>query len=274
MKKIIILLLIIAPIVTFGQRIKNLTTESTYSPTLWIPVDKSTYSVHHKISLQTIQQAISDSITYNLNTWEAGSGTGSIQHVTYGTAIGSASVAANNGIADGDGSFAHGQKSVSYLRTSRAFASDVAVTSREGSAQFIEVVVQNNTSGADPDTLWIDIKPNNDSLRIPVDAVMNWHVELVGVQYAGAGGTVGDAYTQNFWGAIKNDAGTTALIGAVDTTTRRCSAGANSWTVAITADNTNDMLAIVVTGDATTMVHWVAYVRWTMVGFRNFNLGY
>ena len=58
-----------------------------------------------------------------------------------------------------------------------------------------------------------------------------------------------------FRGAIDNNAGTSALAGGVwqdilheDTT---------AWSVALTADNTNDALVLTVTGEAAKTINWV-----------------
>jgi len=63
--------------------------------------------------------------------------------------------------------------------------------------------------------------------------------------------------------AIVNDNGTTALVGSVETIgTDQLSAGASSgsWSVAITADDTNDALQILVTGEAATNIRWVCRI--------------
>ena len=62
-------------------------------------------------------------------------------------------------------------------------------------------------------------------------------------------------------GAIKNDAGTTALVGTP--TINVVGEDAAAWDVSVQANNTNDTLEIMVTGAAGSTVYWVATVRFT-----------
>jgi hypothetical protein len=60
-------------------------------------------------------------------------------------------------------------------------------------------------------------------------------------------------------GAIKNNAGTTALVGSLNTTVLAQDVG--SWGATVIADDANDALTIKVTGAASTTIRWVASVR-------------
>ena len=61
---------------------------------------------------------------------------------------------------------------------------------------------------------------------------------------------------------IKNLGGTTSLVGTVSTVgTDVEDAGASTWDVTITADNTNDALDIKVTGATSTTIRWVVVVQ-------------
>ncbi len=62
-------------------------------------------------------------------------------------------------------------------------------------------------------------------------------------------------------GAIKNDAGTTALVGVPTVTV--VGEDDASWGVSVAANNTDDTLDITCTGSATDAVHWVGTVRFT-----------
>lgn len=65
---------------------------------------------------------------------------------------------------------------------------------------------------------------------------------------------------------IYNNAGTTALEGAVQTIgTDIASAGAAAWDVTISADNTNDALKVEVTGAAATTIRWTVAIHLTEV---------
>ncbi|MGD8374065.1 MAG: hypothetical protein PVI21_04370 [Candidatus Woesebacteria bacterium] len=69
--------------------------------------------------------------------------------------------------------------------------------------------------------------------------------------------------------AITRDAtGNCRLLGTPTGTgtTTMCDAGATTWTVAVTADSTNNRLAITVTGEAAKTIRWVATVEMAEVG--------
>lgn len=69
------------------------------------------------------------------------------------------------------------------------------------------------------------------------------------------------AYT---WvGVIVNDGGTTSILGSPTVTVVHEDDAA--WNFAVTADNTNDRLAMTVTGVAATTINWVATIRMTEV---------
>ena len=59
-----------------------------------------------------------------------------------------------------------------------------------------------------------------------------------------------------FRGVIDNNAGTTALVGAVSAVYTNEDTGA--WAVAVTADNVNDALVITVTGEVAKTIDWKA----------------
>ncbi len=68
--------------------------------------------------------------------------------------------------------------------------------------------------------------------------------------------------------AIRNNAGTTALVGGVDTIgTDKADAGAAAWNVAITANNATDKLDITVQGAAGADIHWAATIFVTEVQY-------
>jgi hypothetical protein len=69
----------------------------------------------------------------------------------------------------------------------------------------------------------------------------------------------GDTGTWEFNACINNIAGTTALVGAATVTAGPASAGAATWTLAITADNTNDAFTFTGTGEASHTLAWVIY---------------
>jgi hypothetical protein len=69
----------------------------------------------------------------------------------------------------------------------------------------------------------------------------------------------GDCKVVEIKGGIKRDgSNNTALIGSVTSTTVCEDAGASTWAVSVTADNTNESLKIAVTGEASHTINWHA----------------
>jgi hypothetical protein len=58
--------------------------------------------------------------------------------------------------------------------------------------------------------------------------------------------------------AIRNTAGTTSLVGAVQTIGTDQATGGVGWSISVTADDTNDALQVQVTGEAATTIKWMA----------------
>jgi len=86
---------------------------------------------------------------------------------------------------------------------------------------------------------------------------------LIGAwQYSGA--TVGDCGAYRIEGAIKVVSGTCALVGTPTITV--IGEDDAAWTVAITADDTNDRLSIKVTGAASHSIHWHGHLNMVEVG--------
>tara|TARA_R100000406_G_scaffold5271_2_gene3608 strand:+ start:2902 stop:4116 length:1215 start_codon:yes stop_codon:yes gene_type:complete len=79
----------------------------------------------------------------------------------------------------------------------------------------------------------------------------------------------GNTRAWTFEGAIKRgaSASTTALVGTVIKNDIAYDSGAADWDVAITADTSNGCLKLVVTGQASTTIRWVAKVETTEMGF-------
>jgi hypothetical protein len=72
--------------------------------------------------------------------------------------------------------------------------------------------------------------------------------------------TTGDIAAWYVSGTIKNVGGTASLVGTPTVAALGADAGASSWTLAVTADNTNKCLQITGTGAAATTIKWLATV--------------
>lgn len=70
-----------------------------------------------------------------------------------------------------------------------------------------------------------------------------------------------DAIAKHVRGLIYNSGGTTALVSSVvEESFATAGATSGSWAISVTADNTNDRLAITVTGQSATTINWGAKV--------------
>lgn len=114
------------------------------------------------------------------------------------------------------------------------------------------VIVSNVTTNATPTELFID-GVASDRLNIASDTTWAFEI-LVAARRTDADN---ESAAWKFEGAIDNNAGTTALVSAVAETVL---ANDSAWSVAVTADNTNDALVVTVTGQASKTIQWVARV--------------
>jgi len=135
----------------------------------------------------------------------------------------------------------------------KAFANGSFVTSSFGQAQFVIFILRRKTTDATATTLMLD--GSTTRLTIPSGKMMLTDILISGIK---SDGSAAACYKRKV--AIKNVAGTTALVGTVETigTDIEDNAGTD---VAITADDTNDALQINVTGIAAETWRWVAVVE-------------
>jgi hypothetical protein len=122
-----------------------------------------------------------------------------------------------------------------------------------GDAQQTLFVLRNKTTDATPVNLGLD--GSTTRLTIPSGKIMFADILISGIKSDGSGAA---CYKRKV--AIKNVAGTTALVGSVETIGTDIEDNA-ATDVAITADNTNDALQINVTGIAAETWRWVAVVE-------------
>ena len=217
---------------------------------------------------------ILDSIIYNGVLWEHGAGTRAVaQKTSSDSANGNYSVAINRyNESNHTSTFVHGQRAQSQWVTGRYFSSAQLQESKSGSGQGFEIVESVITTSATTDTLTIG-RTEGVYLTVPNDAVLLYNIKVTGVLSASsAGGTVGDTYCIELSGAIKNVGGTTAMVGSVDTLMQVNDAGASAWTVTLDANDTDDALHILVTGEASKVINWCGVITGSMTGFRNFDI--
>jgi hypothetical protein len=89
-------------------------------------------------------------------------------------------------------------------------------------------------------------------------------------QTGGTAGTVGDSAMWEIQACIKRDlANNTSLVGSAGTGTAPAAlrdAGAAAWSIAVTADDTNEALVVTVTGEADKTIRWLAHIFAAEVG--------
>jgi hypothetical protein len=124
----------------------------------------------------------------------------------------------------------------------------------QGDAQRARFVLRQATSSATPATLFLD--GSSTRLTIPSNKVFGFTVNICGTKQG-----LGEQSMFVRKGYIKNVAGTTSLIGTIETIgTDIKTAGATTTDVALTADDTNDALQINVIGVTGENWRWVASV--------------
>jgi len=127
----------------------------------------------------------------------------------------------------------------------------------DGDAQSSTFVLRNTTTNATPTNVFLD----GSAARLSIASGKVWAFNML-IVAKDTGNMDGAGY--RVVGCIKNNGGTTALVGTVTTTVLGEDQAA--WDVAVTADNTNDALDIKCTGAAARTIRWVASVSVAEVG--------
>jgi len=138
---------------------------------------------------------------------------------------------------------------VASLHGQMAYASGDFANS--GDAQTSIFVLRNQTSDATPTALYLD----GSSQRLSIASGRTLTFDILVVARSNAAASAG----YQLRGVIENNGGTTSFIGTPSVTTLGEDVAA--WDVSVVADDTNDALAIQVTGAASTTIRWVATVR-------------
>ena len=155
------------------------------------------------------------------------------------------------------GAFSTGDAARAYLDSMFAIASGNFAAG--GDAQETRVTLRNKTTTNSAVELFID----GASVRraIPSGKAMHALVKIIGIK---SDGTATAIYMRQV--AIQNVAGTTSLVGSVNTIGTDTAAGTS---ISITADDTNDSLKIEVTGITSETWRWVATVEGVEVAHGN-----
>ena len=130
-----------------------------------------------------------------------------------------------------------------------------------GTNQYYSFASYTDTNDATPK----ELKPLEEStsyrLTIEENGIFNFRIMVAG---SNSDGTVAGFYQRSC--ICKNIAGTTALVGSVQTIGTDIEAGSIGG-ISITASDENDALLIQVTGKASTNITWTAYIEALEIGF-------
>ncbi len=140
-----------------------------------------------------------------------------------------------------------------------AFAQSSRVTSTSGEHQGMLLQLAISTSDATPKSLMSSnsgVAGAGNQLSLPVSSAYIVKGLVVARQ-----NTTGDSASWEFVAHIKRaSGGTTSMVAACTPTVVAADSGASTWTLAVTADNTNGALSIVGTGEASKTIRWTAYI--------------
>lgn len=105
---------------------------------------------------------------------------------------------------------------------------------------------------------------SSNRIVIPADTKWKFRAEITANQTGGTAGTVDDTASFELQGVIKRDgAGNTSLVGDVTKIISAQDTGAANWDVDAQADNTNESLWILVTGEANKTIRWATTIHLT-----------
>lgn len=183
----------------------------------------------------------------------AASGSYSVASGFFSVASGSHSVAsgasstASGSYSSGSGRYAHADKYGQYAHAAGTFVPP------NSTAQVSRFVTRCSTTDATATDMFLD--GSSARLTIPTDTAWDVTIRIVASQQ-------GMANLMRFDRSclIVNDGGTTSISGVDTLGTDQSIGSPGAWSVALTADNTNDALKVAVTGAASTNIRWVASV--------------
>ncbi len=173
-------------------------------------------------------------------------------------ASGNRSVAIGGGEAEGESSFALGLNAKTEVYGKFAYAS--SRFSAVGDAQGGQFILRADTTDATATVLTTN--NNTAAATNQIVAASDTCIMFSGTLVAMQNG----AQDQGGWeikGLLKNDGGTTTLVSSNIQTFD----DGNGWTVALSADNTNNALAITCTGEAAHNIRWVANIQTSEVTY-------
>lgn len=135
-----------------------------------------------------------------------------------------------------------------------------------GLCQFRRFVLGRQTTDATATVLTANVSGGSatNQVNLPNNSAFFFRGSVI-ANVTGGGNTKG----WTIEGVIKRgaSAAATSIVGTATVTSNYADAGASTWAVTATADTTNGCLAITVTGQASTIIRWVASIETTEVTF-------
>ena len=178
----------------------------------------------------------------------------------YPTASGAYSVAIGGSVntASGEASYAFGKRALAAQVGKYAYGA--YLTGTNGATQGGMIVLNAATTDATATVLSSDANAagSTNQLVAASDTAITFDGSVTGIQN---GAQAFASFLIS--GLLVNDGGTTTLVNSATTVIDNQS----SWVVAMTADNTNNALAITVTGEASHNIRWVANIRTSEVTY-------
>lgn len=170
------------------------------------------------------------------------------------SANGAVTLGGSNNTASGLASVAHGT-----LANTRSIYNARAMGCAANN-QVLEVPLYAATTNATPTILRSDSSAAaaTNQYALPSSRSAMVRVRVIARQSAGTG--TGDSAAWDIAVLIKNIAGLTSIVGSPTLTALFADSGASTWAVAVTADNTLDVLNVTVTGEASKTIQWTAQV--------------
>ena len=175
-----------------------------------------------------------------------------------GTASGTVAVSLKGGTASGERSLAVGFRSSATKYGQKAFASGRFAT--DGDAQGSIFILRADTTDATATVLTTNNSTASTDNQIVAasDTCITFDGTITAMQNGA------QAYASwRIEGLLVNDGGTTTLANSATTVI----SNADGWGMALSADNTNNALAITCTGEAAHNIRWVANIRTTECTF-------
>ncbi len=162
-----------------------------------------------------------------------------------------------------------GKEAKAWIMGQESFAN--GCFSVAGDAQRSIILVHEHTDDATPTELVADHSDSSKRIYLVASHAYRFTIELIARQYDGTSGAVGDSAFWTITGGIKrDDSDNTDLIGTPQGTGTPNAddrdTDAAAWSVAVTADDTNESLKIEVTGEADKDIRWLAKVEFVEVG--------